>query len=161
MVIAIFAREHVLADALTQEALLRGYKVRCYQGRLADYAMLREAVSGADAAVCALCYPPEPRLHPETEAGIHNVIYALEEEGTGRLAALIPAAERGPVWRHWFGRRFRSDWQKMEQVMRRARQPWKIVPQRDRIYRKEKETAVQLLDMLEEKNPEEDAYGCR
>ena len=157
MVIAIFARERMLADALTREALARGHKVRCYQGRLSDYATLRETVSGADGAVCALCYPPEPRLRPELEAGVRNVIYALEEEETASLAALVPAENRAS-WRLWFGRRFRSDWMKTAQRMRAARRPWMIVPQRARIYRREAETAIDLLDALEKDVQKERAY---
>ena len=159
MVIVIFARERMLAKALTQEALSRGHKVRCYQGRLADYAVLRESVSGADAAVCALCYPPEPTLRPEQEAGVRNVIYALEEEGIARLAALMPAEQRLPTWKSWFGRRFRAGWKRIGQAMRAARRPWMLVPQKGRIYRREDEVARILLDALESGAEKEKTYA--
>ena len=159
MVIVIFARERMLTKALTQEALARGHKVRCYQGRLSDYATLRETVSGADGAVCALCYPPEPRLRPELEAGVRNVIYALEEEGVARLAALMPAEQRLPTWKSWFGCRFRAGWKRIGQAMRAARRPWMLVPQKGRIYRREDEVARILLDALESGAEKEKTYA--
>ena len=115
MKIVIFGAAGATGHALVTQALAQGHHVTAFvrtpakfdlkhtgvsvaQGNVADAPAVERALSGQDAALCALGAATPLKRDPALVRGVENIVHAMERGGPHRLIYLSFLGVRGGRW---------------------------------------------------------------